>query len=108
MVGGEVFGSMLITHPQSLSSAEQRTVSDTIAYSTPVLANLRNLALAERRARTDSLTGLPNRRALDDILRLMFAQANRTDVPLSIVVADIDQFKEANDTFGHDSGDELL
>jgi diguanylate cyclase (GGDEF)-like protein len=108
VVGGEVIGSMLIIHPQPLSSAEQRTISDTIAYSTPVLANLRNLALAERRARTDVLTGLPNRRALDDMLKLMLAQATRTGVPLSIVLADVDQFKEANDTFGHDRGDELL
>jgi diguanylate cyclase (GGDEF)-like protein len=108
VVGGEVMGSVLITHPQQLGNAERRVVDDTIAVGAPVLANLRNLALAERRALTDSLTGLPNRRALDDMLKLMLAQAMRTDAPLAIVLVDVDGFKEANDTFGHDRGDELL
>ena len=108
IVGGLVMGSVLITHPQQLSIVERRVVDDTIAVFIPVLANLRNLALAEQRARTDSLTRLPNRRALDDMLKLMLTQAMRTDAPLAIVLVDVDGFKEANDTFGHDRGDELL
>ena len=48
-----------------------------MAQAAPVLANLRNLAVAEFRANNDSLTGLPNRRATDDTLKRLVAQANR-------------------------------
>ena len=108
VAGGEVTGSMLITHPQPLSGSQRRTIEDTVAYTTPVLASLRNLQLAQSRAETDSLTDLPNRRALDAMLTRTFAQANRTDESLSLVLVDIDHFKDVNDTFGHDCGDELL
>ncbi len=106
--GGDIMGSMLITHPAPLSLPERRAVDDTVAYLTPVLANLKNLALAVNRAQTDALTELPNRRALDAMLKRMCAQANRTGAPLSLVLVDVDHFKDVNDTFGHDCGDELL
>jgi diguanylate cyclase (GGDEF)-like protein len=108
LAGGEVTGSMLITHPGSLSPPERRAIDDTIAYLTPVLANLRNLTQAQNRAQTDPLTELPNRRALDAMLKRMLAQANRTSTPLALVFVDVDHFKDVNDTFGHDCGDELL
>ena len=74
----------------------------------PVLANLRNLAIAEMRAATDSLTGLPNKRALDDSLNQMLAQAGRSASPLSLILADLDHFKRINDAYGHSRGDEVL
>jgi diguanylate cyclase (GGDEF)-like protein len=73
-----------------------------------VLANLRNLAIAEIRAATDSLTGLPNKRAVTDTLKRMFAQATRTGGPLSLVVLDLDHFKDINDRLGHPVGDQAL
>ena len=73
-----------------------------------MLANLRNLSLAERRASTDSLTGLPNRRGLDDTLKRLVAHANRTHTPVSLIAVDLDHFKNINDTYGHDKGDEVL
>jgi diguanylate cyclase (GGDEF)-like protein len=108
LAGGEVTGSMLVTHPAPLSVPERRAVDDTIGYITPVLANLRNLTLAQNRAQTDPLTELPNRRALDAMLKRMFAQANRTGAPVSLILLDVDHFKDVNDTFGYDCGDELL
>jgi diguanylate cyclase (GGDEF)-like protein len=74
----------------------------------PVLANLRNLAIAEIRAATDSLTGLPNKRAVTDTLKRMFAQASRTGGALSIVLLDLDHFKDINDRHGHPVGDQAL
>ncbi len=59
-------------------------------------------------AHTDPLTGLANRRALHDRLPQAWAYANRHDEPLSVLIIDLDDFKEINDTYGHDVGDEVL
>jgi diguanylate cyclase (GGDEF)-like protein len=59
-------------------------------------------------ARTDALTGIPNRRYIEEVLRAECARALRYDEPVSVVMADMDHFKMINDTFGHDAGDEAL
>jgi diguanylate cyclase (GGDEF)-like protein len=59
-------------------------------------------------ANTDSVTGLPNRRALDERLQEEFRLAEQTELPFSVVMMDLDGFKAVNDTFGHNIGDELL
>jgi diguanylate cyclase (GGDEF)-like protein len=79
-----------------------------VTQAAPVLANLRNLALAELRAATDALTGLPNRRAIDDHLKRLMAGAGRSLTPMSAILMDLDHFKDINDTYGHERGDEVL
>ena len=59
-------------------------------------------------ARTDSLTGLLNRRALHDEAGTLIAQARRHGDPLSLLVIDVDHFKAINDTRGHATGDRAL
>jgi diguanylate cyclase (GGDEF)-like protein len=59
-------------------------------------------------ARTDSLTGLLNRRGFDERFELELARARRTYDPLTLVVADLDRFKDLNDAFGHPAGDAAL
>lgn len=59
-------------------------------------------------ARHDSLTGLPNRRALEEQLPQAMARARRSLSPLSVAILDIDHFKGYNDTHGHLAGDEVL
>ncbi|HEV2790381.1 MAG TPA: sensor domain-containing diguanylate cyclase [Solirubrobacterales bacterium] len=59
-------------------------------------------------ARRDSLTGLPNRRALEEQLPREMARARRSLSPLSLAILDIDHFKAYNDTHGHLAGDEVL
>lgn len=59
-------------------------------------------------ARTDDLTGLPNRRAWDEALERELARAEREQTPLCIGLADLDQFKVFNDDHGHQAGDRLL
>ncbi len=59
-------------------------------------------------ARTDSLTGLPNRRYVDELLAVECAYLGRSSNALSVIVADLDRFKEINDQFGHRAGDEAL
>ena len=69
-----------------------------------MLANLRNLAIAEHRAATDGLTGLPNARSVRETLLRMVAQAGRTATPLSAIAIDLDHFKALNDRYGHQAG----
>ncbi len=108
LVGGEVIGSVLLQHPGALPEADRRQLVKSVSQAAPVLANLRNLELAENRASTDSLTGLPNRRAVDDTLKRMLAQATRADSHFSVVLVDVDHFKQINDTLGHEHGDQVL
>ena len=63
--------------------------------------------LAEQ-ATIDPLTGIANRRLLDDVLERMIAQAHRYGLPLSLVMMDLDDFKGVNDEHGHETGDRVL
>lgn len=63
---------------------------------------------AEKRARTDVLTGLPNRLAFEDFFRDAQATAVESGRPLSILLMDVDHFKRFNDDFGHGVGDQVL
>jgi diguanylate cyclase (GGDEF)-like protein len=62
----------------------------------------------ERLARTDALTGLANRRTLDEAFQREFPRAERLHESLTIIVADLDHFKSINDKFGHIAGDQVL
>jgi diguanylate cyclase (GGDEF)-like protein len=108
LVGGEVIGSVLVEHHDPLGEGDVAQVIDSVDVAAPVIANLRNLAIAELRAATDGLTGLPNQRAVHDTLKRMVAQAGRTVSPLALVLFDLDHFKQINDTFGHGRGDDVL
>jgi diguanylate cyclase (GGDEF)-like protein/PAS domain S-box-containing protein len=66
------------------------------------------VATLDAQARTDQLTGLPNRRTWDDELPRELARARRTGEPLSLAILDLDRFKAYNDTYGHPAGDRLL
>ncbi|MBS1678127.1 MAG: GGDEF domain-containing protein [Actinobacteria bacterium] len=66
------------------------------------------IAANEELARSDALTGLPNRRALDDRLPREMARALRSGSALSLAIIDIDHFKSYNDTYGHLAGDAVL
>jgi diguanylate cyclase (GGDEF)-like protein len=59
-------------------------------------------------ARTDSLTGLPNRRAMQEALDNAASLSSRHQVPLAALMIDVDRFKNINDTYGHDTGDLVI
>lgn len=62
----------------------------------------------KREARTDALTGLPNRRAMEEFALSELTRQSRTGRPTAIVVCDIDHFKYVNDDRGHDVGDRTI
>lgn len=66
------------------------------------------VTLSQQLATTDSLTGLHNRRFLDENLASVFALAKRHGDPLCLMLLDVDYFKQINDEYGHASGDEVL
>jgi diguanylate cyclase (GGDEF)-like protein len=108
LVGGEVIGSLLVLKSGAIKPAERESVAAAVTQAAPVLANLRNLAVAEHRAATDPLTKLPNARSVQETLIRMVAQSMRTGSPLSAIVIDLDRFKALNDRYGHQAGDEVL
>jgi diguanylate cyclase (GGDEF)-like protein len=65
-------------------------------------------ARLEQLATTDALTGVPNHRAFQEALELEVARACRYRTPLALIMADVDHFKQYNDTFGHPAGDQVL
>lgn len=78
------------------------------ATATAVLQNALLHAEVQKLAITDSLTGYLNRRGFDDLGAREMERAVRFERPLSIVMVDIDNFKEINDTYGHAVGDRVL
>jgi diguanylate cyclase (GGDEF)-like protein len=108
VAGGKVIGSVLVEQTRPLDDEEHLGVIDTVAQAAPVLANFKILALAETRASTDALTELPNRRAMNEMLKRMAAQAGRAAQPLGAIAFDLDHFKTINDRYGHEVGDAAL
>jgi diguanylate cyclase (GGDEF)-like protein len=72
------------------------------------LGNAMQHAEAESNALTDPLTGLPNARYLDLRFEEEAARARRTDRTFQVLMLDLDEFKNVNDTFGHKVGDKML
>jgi diguanylate cyclase (GGDEF)-like protein len=72
------------------------------------MANARLMKAMESQAMSDSLTGLANARFFDPYLEQELEAARRDQQPLSLVMIDIDHFKDFNDTYGHPAGDEAL
>lgn len=68
----------------------------------------KELEVSQQQARTDSLTGLTNRRGLEKRLEIERIRARQNNAPFSVIILDIDHFKAVNDEFGHLVGDSLL
>jgi diguanylate cyclase (GGDEF)-like protein len=85
-----------------------RALAQASMHSALALRNARLLGENERLATRDSLTGLANRRLFDESLQREVARSQRLATPLSLLVLDVDHFKQVNDTYGHQTGDAVL
>jgi diguanylate cyclase (GGDEF)-like protein len=82
-----------------------------IVFSQRVASSLANIRLREslrQQSIRDSLTGLYNRRYLEETLEREFARARRLNQPVSLIMFDVDHFKRINDLYGHEAGDLAL
>jgi diguanylate cyclase (GGDEF)-like protein/PAS domain S-box-containing protein len=112
MVQGETFGVLSLSDRAIREGRHQSglqqlvvTVAETIKLA---LSNLKLRDELRQQAVHDPLTGLFNRRYLDEALSRELHMAQRRNVPLCVVMLDIDGFKQFNDSFGHGPGDALL
>lgn len=97
--------------PVAIQATAQVT-EDEFQYSRATVFDLserkRLEAQLEQQAMTDPLTGLGNRRYLEDQAAIEVARAQRSGAPLSLIAVDLDHFKRINDSYGHDVGDLVL
>ena len=97
----------LSSHAKTLADASGR-VHRMIGVSQDITERKRQEEEARFLAYHDTLTGLPNRRLLDDRLRQAVFLAQRRDARVGLMVVDLDRFKQVNDTLGHRAGDAVL
>ena len=106
---GVAAGRLFVWHDISL---EKRSEKKLYAANVHLQQKLEEIEILQEQlhelAIRDSLTGLFNRRFMDETLGREFVRAIREEISLSIVMMDIDKFKQANDIYGHAAGDEVL
>ncbi len=105
---GQELGSLRLDRRERFREDELMFIEHAIGVLIQPLLNGWRYQDALESAMTDSLTGLGNRRALDDAMKNHLEQARRYDQPLSLLLLDLDHFKQINDTLGHAAGDEIL
>jgi len=109
-IGPRVVGVMTVSHNRSsaFSQANLHTLQLLGDQAAIAIENARLHDLLNRQAYTDSLTGLPNRRALDERLENETLRASRYQHPFTLGMLDLNGFKHINDTYGHLAGDDAL
>lgn len=112
MAQGEVMG---ILHLRKMTQEIKEQMAGIAQFATSVaevmalaLANLKLRETLRNQAIRDGLTGLFNRRYLEETLDRELSRSKRQGSPLAVIMLDLDHFKEYNDTYGHHAGDELL
>jgi diguanylate cyclase (GGDEF)-like protein len=101
------FGTLILIGP-GFGEEERMTAVSLAAQAVVALDNARLHRIVERQALVDGLTGLANRRQCEDALAAEIARAERFETHLTLVLADLDKFKNVNDVHGHPAGDAVL
>lgn len=96
-----VFSTFVVSATRKLSDALEKAFRLTRQME-------RAHTISTRAAQTDELTGLMNRRAFFEHAQVLYAQCRHNQQPLCALMMDMDHFKEINDTYGHQAGDQVL
>lgn len=109
---GRPIGALVVERGGGVGSTVTRSrvnaLMEFAAHGALSLSSAWLLSEVQRLARVDELTGLANRRTLEEALEHEVARAGRSGEPVSVVMFDIDHFKQVNDTYGHQRGDAVL
>ena len=106
---GRESGVLYLTPRDADFSDEARELAHWLGSQASIaLENARLHRLVERQANTDGLTELPNRRHFEEALESEISRAERFGGGLALILADLDDFKQVNDRYGHQAGDDVL
>lgn len=110
MAQSEALGVLHLTQPENsrMTEARQRLAVTMAEHIAMALSNLKLHETLRTQSIRDPLTGLFNRRFMEESLELEVRRAGRNQRPLGVIMLDLDHFKHFNDTFGHEAGDTLL
>lgn len=110
IISGEVLGMLIISSEKSRVLGEQETqiLTSITNQASMAIQNVLTITTEKRKADTDGLTGLYNRRYFNEQIEWLVDRALEQEQPLSLILMDIDNFKKYNDTYGHPAGDQLL
>ncbi|GAB4505827.1 MAG: hypothetical protein Fur0043_28260 [Anaerolineales bacterium] len=109
-MGDKVMGVMNLSRTQTgpFSSSEIRLLGLLADQAAIAISNAHLHQVISQKAYVDTVTGLPNRRALDERLEAEIKKTRHTDTHFAVIMMDLDGFKKVNDTYGHDFGDRVL
>jgi diguanylate cyclase (GGDEF)-like protein len=105
--GRESFGTLILAGDE-FDRDDRETATWLVGHGVIALENARLHRTVQRQALVDGLTGLANRRLCEAALEKEVSRADRFSEPLTLVLADLDDFKAVNDEHGHPTGDEVL
>lgn len=104
----QILVHMLLPPQQAWTQQTMQLAQTYVNAASSALITLNHLSEAEKQSMTDALTGLYNRRSMEQLLQREVALAERHSLPLSVVMIDMDHFKQINDAHGHAAGDHML
>jgi diguanylate cyclase (GGDEF)-like protein len=102
-----MFGTLTIIG-EDFDTDQRLAASSLASHAAIALENARLRSIVERQALVDGLTGIANRRQCEDALTAEIARAERLGTTLTLILADLDDFKAVNDAHGHAVGDDVL
>jgi diguanylate cyclase len=104
----EVLRQEILGQVKTILNSNQRLEEDLTFARCRMEEQAEELDRTRREANTDALSGVANRKAFDDKLKLLFGYHRRDGISFALMLADLDRFKWINDTYGHQAGDRVI